>query len=148
RAHYQWTKPVQVHLIGEVARAPLTPISLAQDFSNGAFAIAFENEVTVDAGQIDLALSTDGGVTWKTVKVTPDDGNEAFLTPSLAMAGGNVYLSFYHNFDGVRYVTGKQSDDPSKWTSTLVPLPGAYSYYEAENSLALDAGGVPAFAFA
>src|SRR5439155_12686908 len=101
----------------------------------------------VDAGQIDLALSTDGGVTWKTVKVTPDDGNAAFLTPSLAMAGGNIYLSFYHSFDGVRYVTGRQSDDPSKWTSTLVPLPGGYSYYEAENSLALDARGVPAVAF-
>jgi hypothetical protein len=147
RAHYQWTMPVQIHLVGEVGRFALTPISLAQDASNGAFAIAFQDESTPDVGSIKLALSTDAGATWKILKAASDDGQEAYNRPSLAMAGGNLYLTFYHDQDGIRYVTGKQSDDPSKWTSTLVPLPGGYDYYERVSSLALDDKGVPAVAF-
>jgi hypothetical protein len=147
RAHYQWTKPVQVHLIGEVSRFTLTPISVAQDASNGAFAIAFEDESNPDVARMEFALSTDGGANWKTVKVGDDDNSTSYQRPSLAMAGGNVYLTYYHDFDGIRYVTGKQSDDPSKWTSSLVPLPGGYTSYERESSLALDGRGVPAVAF-
>jgi len=147
RAHYQWTKPVQVHLVGEVSGYTLTPISVAQDAGNGVFGIAFEDESDEQTGRMQFALSTDGGATWKTANVAVDDGTEEYQRPSLAMAGGNVYLSFYHDFDGIRYVTGKQSDDPAKWTSTLVPLPGGYDSYERESSLALDARGVPAVAF-
>lgn len=147
RTHYQWTKPVQVHLVGEVSGFTITPISLAQDASNGAFGIAFEDESTTDVSRISLALSTDGGVTWKTVKATGDDGTEAYQRPSLAMTGGNIHLALYHDYDGIRYLTGKQSDDPTKWTSTLVPLPGGYPYYQRISSLALDSKGVPAIAF-
>jgi hypothetical protein len=147
RAHYQWTKPVQVAVVGDVEFGNLTPASLAQDPTNGAIGMAYQDESTADSDRISFSISSDGGVTWKAVKVTGDDSSTAYERPSLAMNAGNVYLTFYHDFDGILYVTGKQSDDPSKWTSTLVPLPGGYDHYWQVSSLALDSRGVPAVAF-
>jgi hypothetical protein len=152
RAHYQWTSPVKVTAIGDVQFGSLFPISLAQDASSGTFGIAYQDETGKDsAGQetsrIGVALSSDGGLTWKTVKAAAEDGAEGYQRPSMAMSGGNLHLAFYHDYDGIRYVTGKETDDPSKWTSTLVPLPGGYTYYTQISSLALDSKGAPAIAF-
>ena len=146
RAKYQWTTPVRVKRIGDVETGTLTPISLAQDASNGAFGIAFEDESS-DVNYIGLALSTDGGQTWKLVNVTANDGTTSYLRPSLAMAAGSVHISFYYNSGGITYVTGKESDDPSNWTSMVAPVPGGYEAPHRYSSLALDSSGKPGIAF-
>ncbi len=145
RAHYQWTAPVQVALIGEVQEFTLTPISIAQDASNGVFGIAYEDETNPDTPTVSVALSSDGGLTWSIKSLTGD--GEGYSRPTVALGSGNVYLSFYHDFDGTRFVNGAQSDDPANWNSTLVPIPAPYQYYTRFATLALDSNGNPAVAY-
>jgi hypothetical protein len=145
RAHYRWTAPVKVTLVGEVAASFYKPVSLAQDASTGVFGIAYEDENLPDTSRVGIAFSTDGGQTWKTQIVAADDYQ--YLRPSLVMAAGNVHLIARHDFDGLRYFTGKQTDEPSKWTSSLVPLPGGYTDVRVESTIVLDPSGKPAVAY-
>ena len=89
-------------LIGDMLRGTLAPLSLAQDSSNAMFGIAFEDESKIDTAQISIALSNDGGQTWKVQGATAADGTAAFQRPSLALAAGNVHLAFHHGLDGYR----------------------------------------------
>lgn len=145
RAHYQWTAAVKIAPIGDVNRYTLVPVSIAQDPSNNMFGIAYEDESKPDVAQISLALSNDGGKTWN-VQSLGADGADSYQRPVLAMGGGNVHVAFYHDYDGIRYVTGKETDDPKNWTSTLVPLPVGYTNYSRYASLALDSAGKPGIA--
>src|SRR5438128_4157875 len=107
-------------------RGTLAPLSLAQDSSNAMFGIAFEDESKIETSQISIALSNDGGQTWKVQGATAADGTAGLQRPSLALAAGNVHLAFHHGYDGYRYVAGKATDHPSNWKSTLIPTLPAY----------------------
>jgi hypothetical protein len=76
-----------------------------------------------DFPRIDLALSTDNGATWQSQTIATDVGGQSFeyQSPSIAMNGGNVYMVFYHAYEGLRYVTGKETDDPKAWKAQVVP---------------------------
>jgi len=111
--------------------------------------IAFEDHTNSDIPRISLALSADGGAGWKVQTVAADSGEPTFgyRSPSLAMRGGSVHMVFYHDYDGLRYVTGKATDDPKSWKSQLVPPPAGFESMRTVTSLALDSAGDPAVAF-
>ena len=149
RAAYQWTTPLKIALTDEVDYGSTHALSIARDSSNGMWGIAFENHTNPDFARIDLALSTDNGATWKTQTIATDVGGQAFeyQSPSIAMNGGNVYLVFYHAYEGLRYVTGKETDDPKTWKAQVVPPLAGYEEMGRVTALALDSAGVPGVAF-
>ena len=153
RAHFVWTKPVKVATIGDVASGSTATISarLACDASNGAVGVIYEDltKISVDnpdgsLWQISMADSSDGGVTWRRRVVASDHAEYNY--PALAMGAGKVYLSYYHDFDGVRYQTGKLSDDPTTWSTELAPTLGS-PYYQRTSDVALDSAGKPGMAY-
>jgi len=125
------------------------PSRSRRDPSNGTWGIAFEDRTDPDFSRIDLALSTDNGASWKTQIVATDVGGQSFnyQSPSLAMNAGNVYLVFYHDYEGLRYVTGKETDDPKNWKPQVVPPLAGYEEIGRVTGLALDSAGVPGIAF-
>src|SRR2546423_946089 len=124
RAAYRWNAPVRVALTGEVDTRETNSLAIARDPGNDMLGIAFEDRTNTDVSRISLALSTDSGASWKIQTVAADSGDQTFgyQAPSLAMNSGSIYVVFVHDYDGVRYVTGKATDDPKTWRSQLVPV--------------------------
>jgi hypothetical protein len=149
RAAYQWTTPLRVALTDEVDTGSTHALSIARDPSNGMWGIAFQDHTDPDFTRIDLALSTDDGATWKKQTIATDVGEQSFeyQSPSLAMNAGNVYLVFYHAYEGLRYVTGKETDDPKTWKAQVVPPLAGHEEVQRVTSLAIDSEGVPGIAF-
>jgi hypothetical protein len=143
RAKYTWNDPVRVLATGvSTAVRPEYSISLAQDPKNNVFGLLY----VVGNGRIDLALSTDGGVTWKSQTVFSDPG--AVRAPTLALYGGVVHLAFLHAGEGIIYLTGNQTDAASAWTSKVVPLPpGLDGFPRPALRIAVDSAGTPGIAY-
>jgi len=95
--------------------------------------------------RIAIADSSDGGATWRTRTIAKDDA-ASYNEPALALGGGKVYLTYYHDFDGIRYRSGKMADDPTTWSDELAPSLGA-SGYGMDSDVALDADGNPGIAY-
>ncbi|MFN7924197.1 MAG: fibronectin type III domain-containing protein [Bryobacteraceae bacterium] len=144
RARYSWNPSVKVAVAGDIFNSFHTPMSLAQDRSNGTWAIAAEE---MPSGNLVLFLSSDG-VAWNK-KVAVKFGEQVIASPSLALAGGALHLSFNRDYDGTLYLTGKYAGDAAQWTERKVPaVPGsAVGSAVVSTSLALDANGVPAIAY-
>jgi hypothetical protein len=148
RAAYAWNAPVKVATPGLLASAgERVGISLALDADKSVWGIAYAAVTGGDSGQIALALSTDGGLTWTPQTVASDTYSGNVAQPSLAMAGGQVHLAYARHGTGILYVTGKQGDDPAKWTSQPAPAPGGYTTVQEMVSLALDSNGAAGLAY-
>jgi uncharacterized protein (TIGR03437 family) len=145
RAKYAWNSVVKVATVGDVATSFRTVSSLAYDASTGAFALACE---TNGGESVVVMVSTDGGTTWsqKAVFKTTDLST---LGPSLALAGGNIYLAYVLDTEGLKYVTGKLSDNATNWQTKSAPQPTGTDIadYGASPSLALDSAGNPGIAY-
>src|SRR5205085_9429250 len=149
RATYRWTAPLRVALTEEVNTGSAHALSIARDPSSGTWGIAFQDHTDPDFARIDVALSTDNGASWKSQIIATDVGGQSFEyeSPSLAMNAGNVHLVFYHAYEGLRYVAGKETDDPKNWKSQTVPPLAGFEGIRAVTALALDSAGVPGIAF-
>ncbi len=124
-------------------------LAIARDAGNDMLGIGYEDRTNPDVPRISLALSTDNGASWKIQTVAADSGDQTFgyQSPSLAMNGGSIYLAFCHDYDGVRYVSGRTTDDPKTWKSQLVPPMAGFEFMGRVTNLALDSAGNPGVAF-
>ena len=144
RAQYTWNPVVKVGVITDSATTFRQSVSLAYDASASTWGIAAEHN---DDGSLDLFVSSDGA-TW-TKKKNFSYGNDSTYVPSLALAGGNVYLAFVRNYAGLQYVTGKLSADPATWNTQQAPVPSGTEMADPGStiSLALDSAGNPGIAY-
>jgi hypothetical protein len=62
-----------------------------------------------------------GGASWTLRKTFHPDYSSGV---SLALTGGIFHLAFNVSGEGLDYVTGKLSSDPSTWKTTIAPQPG------------------------
>jgi hypothetical protein len=147
RAHYTWTSPVRVAVPGSIESTGnfAQGFRLAVDRSTGAIGIAYLDRSVPMTWSLAVADSGDGGVTWRTRTLATDDAG-SYTMPALALGAGKVHLTFYHDFDGIHYRSGKLADDPTTWSDELVPLLGA-SGYGPDSDVALDADGNPGVAY-
>lgn len=143
RSHYVWTNPVRVAVAGDITGSYGPPFRLAFDAATSNTAVLYIDTTGTDP-QVTLMDSSDGGATWRKRKVAGTPG-DSYSDPALALGGGKVYLSFYHDFDGIRYLTGNLADNPAGWASELVPNIG--QYYGRSSDVALDSQGTPGVAY-
>jgi uncharacterized protein (TIGR03437 family) len=142
RAQATWNPVVKIATVGDITNSGRAATSLAWDASTKTFAVATENK----DGAVELYASTDSGATWR-LRNSYQPG--LATGPSLALAGGNLYLAFMVSGEGLEYVTGKLSADPATWQTRLAPqlsgMETAVTSYSP--SLALDGAGNPAIAY-
>lgn len=141
----KFNTPLKIAVLADFASTSNTQ-SLARDTSNNTLGIAYLVENSNGGASLYIALSRDNGATWNSQPVTAGGTNFAY-SPSLAMANGKVHIAYIGDYDGVRYITGNETDAPSLWTSTLAPTVGAYTHPRNYVSLALDAAGNPGIAY-
>jgi hypothetical protein len=147
RARYRWNAPVLVDTVGETdPDTPRMGLSLARDASTNRLAIA--HTLSGDH-ELRIALSDDGGATWREVTIAKGEG--VLGGASLVLDKGQAYLAYDGEGDEgrrtVRFVTGASSDAPSSWKTTRMPvLPGTLDNRRAGISVALDDAGKPAVA--
>lgn len=143
RALYKWNPLVNVATVGDIATSFRPSISLAFDSSTGIFAMATEN----GNDEMLRVYTSSNGTSWtnKTTIQSPD----AAYGPSLALAGGNLYLAYSVSHTGLQYTTGKLSAGASTWQTTAAPVPANTDVADVGSapSLALDSSGVPAIAY-
>ncbi|MEP6779970.1 MAG: sialidase family protein [Gemmatimonadaceae bacterium] len=141
RARYKWNAPVAIDTIGNVLRSGTRmPFSFTRDQSTGQFALLH----TIGEHELRLSTSDDNGLTWKHILVQKSGADEAgFSTPSIAMAGGRVYLAYAVGNDAVVYRTGLVTDAPGKWTSAKAPVPSGQELKTQGINARLDAAGKP-----
>jgi len=146
RARYRWNPPVQVAAPGNIfVPRPLSTISLARDPTNNTFGFAYA--VGDDLERLDLALSTDGGATWKAQTVFANTGFQ-IQGMALAMYGGQGYLVYDQTLRGLTYITGSLAAAPAGWIRTPVPAPpGLSGFARPAFALAVDNTGAPGLAY-
>jgi uncharacterized protein (TIGR03437 family) len=147
RAQAAWNPVVKVAVVGDIASSGHASISLAYDASTNTFALATED----DQDTIQFYLSTNNGTTW-TLKNEFNYNNSSVGpagSPSLAARGGNFYLVFNVNGQGLTYTSGKLSGTPSSWLTKIAPQLSGMSLArnDLSPSLALDSAGNPAVAY-
>ena len=146
RAQYQWNPVVKVGVVGDVATTGRTITSLAYDSSSNTFAAASESADPNGGTDIQLYVSTDGGATWSLKTTISSDNSE--MGPSVALAGGNVYMAYMTDGHGLTYVTGKLSAAATTWTPKADPGGGSNKTLSGTApSLALDSTGNPGVAY-
>lgn len=144
RAAYRWKEPVTVAVVGNYdPRPPVVGVSLAHDSDTGAYGVTW---IDPDNKSLNLALSRDSGVTWKSQKAFTDA--RALGGASLALAGGKAHIIVSQDSKNtIRYMTGSIDDDPGKWEVKFAPLfDGAIGVHRG-SSLALDSKGAVAVAY-
>ena len=71
RAAYAWNKPVAVAVTGPVfTEGPVVLISLTRDSGTDAFGLAYTVTTVDGASTMMLAISSDGGVSWKSQSIS------------------------------------------------------------------------------
>lgn len=146
RPFYQWNQPVKIAVIGGIGSD--IGSSLARDPDTNMLAIAYEVGLRNQDSRIDIATSTDAGVTWK-MQTVVSDPVYVLSYPALGMAKGQVHLAYY---DGDQdnsnlYVTGSVTAPAATWKTQKIPLAGGYSKVTGALSLAMDAAGNPGVAY-
>lgn len=149
RTKYVWKMPARIGLLGNgtPTGGGANNYSFARDAATNTWGVTtLYNAADASFTELRVYTSSDNGFTWKSTQAYID--NSAGLgNPSIALGGGNIYLSFFQDYNGIRYLTGKLTDAPGKWTLSLAPLPSGADDYRSENHLALDAAGKPGIAF-
>ncbi len=147
RANYQWKSPVKVDVSGIANPNATTTLSMASDPSTGRLGVLYQKNLSTTGApdQLGIAFSTDFGATW-TVQAVPVNGKDSVASPSLALAGGQVYLAFWQDTATV-YFTGSQTTAASSWTKTAVPSLNPSGGFRGPLSLALDSSGKPGVAY-
>jgi uncharacterized protein (TIGR03437 family) len=146
RALYAWNAPVTVGVVGDAFTTFHATTSLAYDASTNTWAAASEQ----DLSSVNVYVSTDGGASWtKKRAFQTSSGGASWGGPSLALAGGNIHLALISSTNGVHYLTGKLSADPTTWTDKTAPRPSGTDAAEfgGAPSLALDSAGNPGIAY-
>jgi hypothetical protein len=146
RAQYNWNPPVQVAFVNDIrVPTPQSTISLSRDPTNNTFGFAYA--VGSDLERLDVALSTDGGATWKTQTAFSNTGFQ-LQQIALALYGGQASLAYDQTQNGLVYLTGSQAAAPAQWTPTPVPAPpGISGSPRPAFSLAVDNTGAPGLAY-
>jgi hypothetical protein len=125
--------------------SPQSTISLSRDPTNNTFGFAYG--VGNDLERMDLALSTDGGATWKAQTLFSNTGFQ-LQQIALALYGGQGYIVYDQTIKGLSYITGSQATAPAQWTPTPVPAPpGLSGAPRPAFSLAVDNTGAPGLAY-
>ena len=146
RAQYSWNAPVQVAAVNDIrVPVPQSTISLSRDPTNNTFGFAYP--VGNDLERLDVALSTDGGVTWKAQTAFSNTGFQ-LQQIALALYGGQAFLVYDQTLKGLTYLTGTQGSSPTQWTATPVPAPpGISGSPRPAFSLAVDNTGAPGLGY-
>lgn len=146
RAQYRWNSPAKVASVGNIyVPRPQSLISLSRDPINNTFGFAYANGD--DLERLDVALSSDGGATWKAQTAFSNTGFQ-LQEVSFAMYGGQAYLAYDQTLRGLTYATGSQLDAPAGWTRTPVPAPpGLSGVARPAFALAVDNTGAPGLAY-
>lgn len=144
RALYKWNDIATVAVTGDISDGFRPTLSIGYDSSTGVFAAASEHA----DGKLHVFVSTDNGVTW-TQKAALGSGDGSAAGPSVALRGGNIYLAYVVDFEGLKYVNGKLSADPSTWITTAAPQVSKVdrALPDVSPSLALDSAGNPGIAW-
>jgi hypothetical protein len=116
RATYSWKAPVQVGVTGDISARNSHLVSVACDPASGTFAIAYSKN---DQNGALIAISTDGGATWKSTPVAGHLEGEVFSV-GIVENGGN-WLAAIHADGGMRFLTGAIADPPATWKSQAPP---------------------------
>ena len=139
RATYSWRDPVQVGVSGDISAGNSHLVSVACDPATGAFAIAYPKH---DQNGALIAISTDGGATWRSTSVAGNLDGEVF---SLGIVtNGGQWLAAIHANRGTQFLTGAISDPPGQWKSQAPP---ADTRIEHKIAIAPDASGGAIVAF-
>ena len=149
RKAYSWKAPARVGILGNATPSGggSNNYSFARDASNNTWAVTtLVNAADASFTELRVYTSADNGATWKAISALVDY-SYGLSNPSIALGAGNIHLSFFQSYNGIRYLTGKISDAPEKWTLTLAPLPSGADDYRAENQIALDSAGKPGIAY-
>ncbi|MEP7356839.1 MAG: hypothetical protein ABI847_06330 [Anaerolineales bacterium] len=144
RASGAWRAPVRVATVGETsAGRPAYQISLARDAGTGGLALAY---VAKNLGELWLASSSDGGLTWSTEQVqTPGEGHN-YLGPVVALAKGVTHLAVADSNNNSTYLS--RTTTSGSFNVTPLPLaPGTEDVQYAQPGLALDSAGRPGMAY-
>lgn len=141
RAGRRWLPAVAVQVVGDIQAQGLNPISVACDRKTGAFVLVTP---VVDKGAL-VAISTDGGATWKP---TPLPGIGSTVTSTTAaIAGGKAHVALTSPDSGAFYFTGPDTD-VSSWSREVFPAaPGWKQALNSNAGLAIDSAGKPLVAW-
>jgi hypothetical protein len=118
RAAYKWNDDVILGTIGEPAQYFHPIVSLAFDASTSTWAVAGETNV----GESVQLYTSANGTTW-TLKTTFSDPSRASYGPSMALAGGKIFLAYGRNLEGIHYITGQLSAGANSWQDKVATLP-------------------------
>jgi uncharacterized protein (TIGR03437 family) len=146
RVKYDWNPVVTIANIGDSLTRFRQTLSLGYDASTNTYAAAAEEE----SGSVNVFVSTNGGTTWSKKKTfQAAAGGTSWHGPSLALAGGNIYLALVASDTGLHYVTGRVSGDASTWIDKVAPTPAGTDVagFSISPSLALDNTGNPGIAY-
>lgn len=141
RENGRWTKPIVIDQLLNIDHfSPM--LQLAFDTSTNTLGIVYRK---IDV-EVWLALSTDGGATWKKDLVSPSQGVSLF-NPSLAMAGGKTHIAYVTD-EGRTVLHYLTRAGTAKFTDAKVPkLASTGDPRKTQPQVAVDSQGRPAIAF-
>jgi hypothetical protein len=108
-----WAEPIPVALVGDT-RGPVErkQVSLALDASTHTLGVAYANHGP-DGDHVFLALSSDGGKTWQTNRISSDEPSAHADRPALALINGTVQLVYVE--DGALFYVHGRADEIAAW---------------------------------
>lgn len=151
RAQYAWNPVVKLGIVGDVASTDRSSTALAYDSSTATFVAASETAAPANSefgSSIQVFVSADGGATWSLKTNLNANRTPTAYGPSVALAGGNIYVAYDVDTEGLKYVSGKLSAAPATWVTRPDPFgTNNLTIYGIGPSIAVDSNGNPAIAF-
>ncbi len=143
-----WKAPSKITGSLALASGGAASIGLAFDSAglNGTYAVVW---AAADGQELDWALSTDGGQTWKPDTIAVSPAKSAYSLPTLAIGNGKAHVAWLQDGARLFYATGTLSTAPKGWTAKL-EAPAAVkadALLAVAPAIALDAGLNPAIGY-